>query len=61
MNKEKECSIVEEKGIYTVGDFDVTNSINLILKEAKQEIERLKLNIKIMQERIDKLNEEKEK
>ena len=37
--------------------FKLKSSINI--EELMKEIERLKLNIKVMQERIDKLNEEK--
>ena len=36
--KNKECSIVRDKKVYTAGYFDITKSVELIIEEAKKEV-----------------------
>ena len=36
--KEKSCGIVKDKGKYTAGYYDITESIELIKQEAKKEV-----------------------
>jgi len=38
MAKSKECTIVEDKGVYSAGEYDITKSMKVLLDYEKQKI-----------------------